>query len=48
MINFDTFPKIDAHYLATYDDCASTEVNGQFKGLNLPEEMLYKLYYEMR
>jgi len=33
------------HYLATYKDCETTEVDGHFKGLNLPEEALYKLYY---
>lgn len=33
-------------YLATNDDCESTEVSGTFKGINLPEEALIKIYYE--
>jgi len=36
----------DWKFLATDTDCASAEVSGIFKGINLPEETLYKIYYE--
>ena len=35
----------DWKFLATKDDCMSAEVGGTFKGLDLPEEALYKIYY---
>lgn len=36
----------DWKYLATNDECESAEVDGKFKGIDLPEETLYKIYYE--
>ncbi len=36
----------DWKFLATNTDCISTEVSGIFKGIDLPEESLYKIYYE--
>ena len=33
-------------FLSTDEDCESTEVSGTFKGIKLPEEYLYKIYYE--
>ena len=36
----------DWKYLATNGDCESTEVKGNFRGIDLPEEILYKIYYE--
>ncbi len=35
----------DWKFLATNDDCTSAEVSGIFKGIDLPEEMLHKIYY---
>lgn len=35
----------DWKFLATNDKCSSNEVVGEFKGLQLPEESLYKIYY---
>lgn len=35
----------DWKFLATNTDCASTEVSGIFKGIDLPEESLYQIYY---
>lgn len=35
----------DWKFLATDDDCVSTEVSGIFKGIELPEEILHKVYY---
>lgn len=36
----------DWKFLSTNQNCESTEVNGRFKGIKLPEESLYKIYYE--
>jgi len=36
----------DWKFLATNTDCISIEVSGIFKGIDLPEESLYKIYYE--
>lgn len=36
----------DWQYLATYNMCESYDVAGEFRGLELPEEVLYKIYYE--
>ena len=36
----------DWNFLATNSDCTSAEVDGIFKGINLPEEILYKIYFE--
>lgn len=36
----------DWKFLATNEDCESTEVSKTFKGIQLPEEYLYKIYYE--
>lgn len=36
----------DWKYLSTNQHCESTEIKGNFKGVALPEEMLYKIYYE--
>src|SRR5690606_5724212 len=33
-------------FFTSNNDCKSTEVNGTFKGIDLPEEILYKLYYD--
>lgn len=35
----------DWKYFTTNKDCHSLEVNGGFKGISLPEETLYKIYY---
>jgi len=36
----------DWKFLSTDEDCESTEVSKTFKGIQLPEEYLYKIYYE--
>lgn len=36
----------DWDFLATYNRCQTTEIDGSFRGLCLPEEVLYKIYYE--
>ena len=36
----------DWKYLSTNQYCESTEVKSKFKGVDLPEEVLYKIYYE--
>lgn len=36
----------DWKFLATGEGCESTEVSGIFKGIRLPEEYLYKIYFE--
>ena len=36
----------DWKFLSTDEDCESTEVSEIFKGIQLPEEYLYKIYYE--
>jgi len=36
----------DWKFLSTKQNCKSTEVSGVFKGIDLPEESLYKIYYE--
>ena len=36
----------DWKFLTTIEECESTEVSGTFKGIQLPEEYLYKIYYE--
>ena len=36
----------DWQFLSTDGDCESTEVSGTFKGIQLAEEYLYKIYYE--
>ncbi len=36
----------DWKFLTMNADCTSTEVSGTFKGIELPEESLYKIYYE--
>ena len=36
----------DWKFLATDAECTSTEVSGFFKGMDLPEETLYKIYFE--
>ena len=36
----------DWKFLATNENCSSTEVSGIFKGMDLPEETLYKIYYK--
>ncbi len=36
----------DWKFLTTNQDCESTEVSKTFKGIQLPEEYLYKIYYE--
>lgn len=35
----------DWMFLSTNEDCESTEVSDTFKGIQLPEEYLYKIYY---
>ncbi|MEP7376956.1 MAG: amidohydrolase family protein [Chitinophagaceae bacterium] len=35
----------DWKFFTTSGDCESTEVSGVFKGIDLPEEILYKLYF---
>ncbi|MBB5620815.1 putative TIM-barrel fold metal-dependent hydrolase [Pedobacter cryoconitis] len=35
----------DWKYFTTNKQCESIEVNGTFKGIHLPEEVLYQLYY---
>lgn len=35
----------DWQFLTTAQACVSTEVDGTFTGINLPEEVLYKVYY---
>lgn len=35
----------DWKYFTTREYCTSTEVNGLFQGIQLPEEVLYKLYF---
>ncbi len=36
----------DWKFLTSNDYCESTEVDGSFKGIYLPEEILYKLYFD--
>lgn len=35
----------DWGFLATYKTCETTEIDGHFKGMSLPEEVLHKIYY---
>jgi len=35
----------DWKFFTTNDYCESAEVNGRFRGIDLPEEILYKLYF---
>ncbi|MEO8962239.1 MAG: hypothetical protein ABI325_10175, partial [Ginsengibacter sp.] len=35
----------DWKFLSADEGCESTEVSGTFKGIKLPEEYLYKMYY---
>ena len=36
----------DWKFLSTNQNCESTEISSRFKGIELPEESLYKIYYE--
>lgn len=36
----------DWKFLSTNQNCESTEIRSKFKGIDLPEESLYKIYYE--
>ena len=36
----------DWKFLSTNQNCESKDINGNFKGIDLPEETLYKIYYE--